>query len=161
MSVAAAKRIVEMTIGAEGSLGVIPVPFDPVAVFGKVRAPVKVTVNGHAFRSTIARMHGSTFIPFRRSHQEAAGVARGDRVKVRIEADTEARVVRAPADLARALKAKPGLWAQWGRLSYTHQRECVESVLGARKPETRERRIARSIELVNGALAKANRSARR
>jgi hypothetical protein len=34
----------------------IPVTFDPRSVFGKLRVPVKVTVNGYTYRSTIAAM---------------------------------------------------------------------------------------------------------
>ncbi len=30
----------------------IPLTFDPKSVFGKVRAPVKVTLNGYTYRST-------------------------------------------------------------------------------------------------------------
>jgi len=143
-------RTIEVSIIGDGSMCAIPVPFDPKAVFGRLRAPVKVTINGYTFRSTIARMGGETFIPLRKSNREAAAVERGDRVEVRIEADADARVVEVPADLAGALKAKPGLWKRWQGLSYTSQRECVESVLGAKKPETRERRIAKAVALAAG-----------
>jgi len=143
-------KTVKVSILSDGSMCAIPVPFDPKAVFGKVRAPVKVTINGYTFRSTIARMGGETFIPLRKSHREAAAIAGGHRVSVRIEADTEARTVDVPADLERALKAERGLWEQWGKLSFTAQRECVESVLGARKPETRERRVAKAVGMVAG-----------
>src|SRR4029078_8664071 len=54
-------------------LHAIPVPFDPKDTFGRVRAPVKVTLNGYTYRSTIAAMGGPPLIPFRRSHCEAAG----------------------------------------------------------------------------------------
>lgn len=71
-------------------------------------------------------------------------------MKVEIAADADARVVEVPADLAKALKAKSRLWKGWCDLSYTNPRECVESVLGAKKQETRERRIARPpIELTD------------
>jgi hypothetical protein len=143
-------KTVEVSILCDGGMCAIPVPFDPNAVFGKVRAPVKVTVNGYTFRSTIARMGGEAFIPLRESNREAAAVEGGDRVKVRITADAEVRVVKVPPDLAQALKAKSGLWKQWGELSYTNQRECVESVLGAKKPDTRTRRIAKVVDLVAG-----------
>ncbi len=56
----------------EGSMCAIPVTFDPKRVFGKVRAPVKVTLNGYTYRSTIASMGGPPFIPLRKSHREAA-----------------------------------------------------------------------------------------
>lgn len=141
-------KTIEVSIRSNGSMCAIPVPFDPKAVFGKVRAPVKVTINGYTFRSTIARMGGETFIPLRRSNREAAAVEGGDRVQVRIAADEDTRVVEVPADLADALKGRPGVWKQWLELSYTSQRECVESVLGARKSETRARRIVKVVGLV-------------
>jgi len=141
-------KTVEVLIPGNGSMCAIPVPFDPKSVFGKVRAPVSVTINGYTFRSTIARMGGETFIPLRKSNREAAGIQGGDRVKVRIAADLDARIVKVPPDLARALKAKSAMWTKWRKLSYTHQRECVESVLGAKKPETRERRIAKVVSMV-------------
>ena len=145
-------RTVKVSILSDGSMCSIPVPFDPKVVFGKVRAPVKVTINKYTFRSTIARMGGQTFIPLRKSNREAAGVEGGDSVSVRIAADADARIVDAPADLAASLKAKSGLWKQWQALSYTVQRESVESVLGAKKPETRKRRIAKGVGLVAAKL---------
>ena len=48
--------------------------FDPKVVFGKIRAPVKVTLNGHTYRSTIAAMGGPPCIPLRKSNREAAGL---------------------------------------------------------------------------------------
>ena len=93
-------------------------------------------------------MGGQTFIPLRKSNREAAAVSGGDRVKVRIAADSDARVVAVPPDLARALKGKPGLPQLWGKLSYTQQRESVESVLGAKRPETRARRVVKVVHFV-------------
>ena len=134
----------------DSSMCAIEVPFDPKEVFGKVRAPVKVTINSHTFRSTIARMGGQTFIPLRRSNREAANVEGGQRVRVTLELDTAPRVVKPPADFLKALKAKSEAWKRWSELSYSHQREHVEAIEEARKPETRARRIARAVE----ALAK-------
>jgi len=157
-------KIVEVTILSDGGMCAIPVPFDPKDVFGKVRAPVKVTVNGYTFRSTIARMGGVTFIPLRKSNRQAAAIEGGEIVKVIIAADIDARVVEVPADLDRALKGKPGLWKLWTQLSYTNQRESVQSILGAKKPETRERRIESVIDLVaskaKGNLARRGAKAR-
>lgn len=69
-------------IVCEGSMYYIPVPFDPKPVFGKVRAPVSVTVNGYTYRSTIAPMDGVTCIPLRKSNREAAGLEGGETVTV-------------------------------------------------------------------------------
>ena len=118
----------------------IPVPFDPKPIFGKVRAPVRVTLNGYSYRSTIAAMGGPLFIPLRRSHREAAGLEGDETLKITIELDTGIRDVAPPPDLAKALKGA-GVWERWAELSFTHRREDVESVTEAKKPETRQRRI--------------------
>ena len=140
--------------------GFIAMPFDPKEVFGKVRVPVKVTVNGHTYRSTIAGMGGPAFVPLRRSHHEAAGVETGQTVNVRIELDAEKREVKPPADLVKALKASASAWERWGELSFTHQREHVEAVEGAKKPETRARRITRAVEAIAAMKAKARKAPR-
>lgn len=97
----------------------IPVTFDPKAVFGKVRAPVKVTLNGYTYRSTIAAMGGPPCIPLRRSNREAADLDSGETLQVRLELDTETREVKPPADFVRALKAGPPAWHRWRELSYS------------------------------------------
>lgn len=108
-------RTFKATIVVDSSTCAIPLPFDPKAVFGKVRAPVRVTINKHTWRSTIAAMGGPACIPFRASNREAAGIV--DR---------------------------------WKALSYTHQREHVEAIEEAKKPETRARRIAAAVAMVGG-----------
>jgi hypothetical protein len=139
-------RTFSATIVRDGPACFIPLPFDPKDVFGKVRAPVKVTLNGHTFRSTIAAMGGPPCIPLRRSHREAAGLEGGESVEVRVALDTEARVITPPADLVLALEALPPAWERWSGLSYTHQREHVEAIESAKTSETRARRIARTVE---------------
>ncbi len=128
----------------------VPVPFDPAVVFGKARAPVKVTLNGYTYRSTIFSMGGPRFIPLRKSHREAARLEGDETLTVLLELDTEAREVTPPADLVTALKAA-GVSDRWKALSFTHRREHVEAIEGAKKPETRLRRIEKAIE----ALTKA------
>lgn len=126
----------------------IPVPFDPKKVFGKVRAPVKVSLNGYTFRSTIALMGGTQFIPLRRSNREAAGLEGGEAIDVRLELDTDKREVAPPPDLVRALRAVAQGLARWRALSFTHQREHVEAIEDAKKPETRARRIKAAVAMV-------------
>ena len=133
---------------------VIPLTFDPRPVFGKVRAPVKVTLNGYTFRSTIAAMGGPPCVPLRKSNREAAGLEGGETISVRLELDTDKREISPPADLLRALKAKPGAFDRWRTLSYSHQREHVEAIEGAKKSETRAHRIAASIKMIQQAKKK-------
>src|SRR5499427_9264523 len=133
------------TIVREGSMCFIPLGFDPKVVFGKVRAPVKVTLNGYTYRTTIAAMGGPPGIPLRRSNREAAGLEGGETLEVRLDLDTDPREVTPPADFLRALKTAPPAWHRWRELSYSHQREYVESIEGAKKPETRARRIEAAV----------------
>jgi uncharacterized protein YdeI (YjbR/CyaY-like superfamily) len=55
--------------------------------------------------------------------------------------DADRRDIKPPADFVKALKAAPPAWEQWQDLSYSHQREHVEAIQEAKKPETRARRI--------------------
>lgn len=142
-----ARKTFQTTIVRDGSMCFIPVPFDPRPVFGKVRAPVKVTVNGFTYSSTIASMGDGPCIPLRKSNREAAGLDGGETLRVTLELDAN-RTITPPADLAKALKATPPAWDRWRELSYTHQREHVEAIEEAKKPDTRARRIARAVHAI-------------
>src|SRR4051794_12652481 len=101
------------TIVREGSMCFVPLTFDPRAVFGKVRAPVTVTLNGYTYKSTIAAMGGPPCIPLRKSHREAAGLEGSETLEVRLDLDTAVRAIVPPADLVKALKATTGAWERW------------------------------------------------
>ncbi len=154
-------RTCTVTVLSEGgtTMTALPVPFDPKEVFGMARPAVVVRVGRTSFRSTIFNMGGERFVPLRRSNREAAGVAAGQRVRVTFSLDTEPRVVKAPRDLLAALKAA-GLTDAWKSLSFTHQREHVEAIEEAKKPETRERRIVGCVAMVRERAAKAPRTSR-
>jgi hypothetical protein len=137
-----------MTVPVEKDGFVIELPFDVRAEFGKARPPVVVTVNGYTYRSTVAVMNGVSLIPFRRSNREAAHVTVGDDIQVRVELDTEPRVVEPPADLLAALE-REGLLPAYRSFSFTQQREWAEGVAGAKREQTRERRIALCLEAVS------------
>ena len=133
------------TLLHEGNLTGIEVPFDPKTVFGKTRAPVKVTLNGYTYPSTIASMGGRFLIPLAKVNREAAGLTGDETLDVRLDLDTETREIKPPADLAKALNATPPAWDRWKELSYSHQREYARSAEEAKKPETRERRIEAAV----------------
>jgi hypothetical protein len=79
----------ETELQAEGSGVFFEVPLDVPAVFGKARAPVRGTINGHPFRSTVAVYGGRSYLPVNRALRQAAGVAAGDAVVIELEADDE------------------------------------------------------------------------
>ena len=141
----------ETTIVRDGAMCFIPVPFDPKPVFGKVRAPVKVTVHAardYTYPSTIASMGDGPCLPLRKSHREAAGLEGGETLRVTLTLDTGARVVTPPPDLVAALDATPAARDGWRALSYSHQREHVEAIEGAKKADTRARRVAATIAAI-------------
>jgi hypothetical protein len=139
-------KTVTVTIYRKGSMCFIPVNFDPKAAFGKIRAPVKVRLNGYTFRSTIASMGGITCIPLRKSNREAAGLIGGEEIVVTIDLDAEPREVEPPDDLARALRANQQRLKKWQSLSYTKRREMAEAIESARRPAARTRRLASAIK---------------
>jgi hypothetical protein len=148
-------RKFKTTIVRDGAMCFIPVPFDPKPVFGKVRAPVKVTLNGYTFRSTIAAMGGTVCLPLRKSNREAAGLEGNETLEVRLDLDEETREVKPPADLVKALKAESGAYERWKEMSFTHQREYAEAVESAKRPETRQRRIANAVKAIAARPAKS------
>ena len=126
----------------------IEVPFDPKEAFGKVRAPVQVTIRGHTFRTTVFRMSGLTLVPLNRQNRAAAGVEAGDRVRVVMQLDTAPRTITPPPELTAALAGEAKLTAAWDRLSYTLQRENAEAISAAKRPETQQRRLAKTLDLL-------------
>jgi bacteriocin resistance YdeI/OmpD-like protein/uncharacterized protein DUF1905 len=130
-----------------GPAGAVTLPFDPKEEWGKVRAPVHGTIDGHPFTTTVARYGGVDYLAFRREVREAAGVEIGATVAIEVELDTSERVVSIPEDLAVAL-ADAGVRDAFDRLSYTHRKEYVGWVEEAKREQTRKTRIARSVELL-------------
>lgn len=126
--------------------GFVELPFDVKKEFGKARPPVRISINGHSYRSTIAVYGGRYYVPVRRERREATGVEAGDIVEVRIVLDTEVRRVEPPPELSAALAKNGPARAQWKRLSYTHKKEHAEAILQAKKSETRARRVQKILE---------------
>jgi uncharacterized protein YdeI (YjbR/CyaY-like superfamily) len=112
---------------------------------GGKRPPVRVTINGHTYRSSIAPMGGRFMVGVSAENRAAARVAGGDVVDVDVELDTAPRKVEVPKDLAAAFKKDGKAKATFEGLSYSNQRWHVESIEGAKTDETRQRRIAKSI----------------
>ena len=113
---------------------------------GGKRVPVTVTINGFTFRTTTATMGGRRLVGLNKANKTGAGVEAGDRVEVTIANDTAERVVDVPPDLAKAMARSKAAKATWSGLAYTHQREYAEWITGAKKAETRERRVAQAVE---------------
>jgi hypothetical protein len=128
----------------------ITVPPDVVESLGGGKRPaVTVTLKKHSYRTTIAPMGGVFLIPVSSEHRSAAGIKAGDLLDVVVELDAAPREVEVPADLAAALK-KAGLLKAFDGLSFSRRKEAVVAVEGAKKQETRERRIEKVVTDLGG-----------
>jgi hypothetical protein len=124
----------------------VPVPETVVkALDGGKRPPVRVTINGYTYRSSIAPMDGRFMIGVSAENRAKAKVAGGDVVDVDVELDPEPREVDVPKDLATALKKDAKARKTFEALSFSNRRWHVESIEGAKTDETRQRRIAKSV----------------
>jgi Domain of unknown function (DUF1905)/Bacteriocin-protection, YdeI or OmpD-Associated len=124
----------------------VEVPAKVVEQLGSKRPKVRVTINGYTYRSSIAPMSGTFMLGISAEVREQAGVAAGDRVDVELELDTAPREVTTPADLAKAFKKEPAAKRAFEDLSYSRKRWYVEGIEGAKKPETRQRRVEKAID---------------
>ena len=134
------------TLERRGAGALVEVPLDIRALFGKARAPVKATVNGFTFRSTIAVYGGSYYLGFNRDVRDAAHVEAGDTLTIDLERDDEERTIELPAELEAVLDDKAR--AFFDGLSLTHRREYVRWIEDAKRDETRRRRVERAVEML-------------
>ena len=112
------------------------------------RPPVRATINGYTYRSSVASMGGRFLLGVSAEVRSKAGVAGGDRVEVDLEVDTEPRDVAVPPDLRTALDQNPAAAAFFDGLAYSHRLRHVLAVEDAKTPETRQRRIAKAVEML-------------
>ncbi len=126
----------------------IVIPPEVITVLGGgKRAPVRVTINGYSYRSTVAVMGGKFMVGVAAEHREKAKAKGGETINVTIELDDAPRTVDVPDDFAAALKKAKARDA-FDALAYTHRKEHVRAIDEAKTQETRARRIAKSVEKV-------------
>jgi hypothetical protein len=125
----------------------IHVPEEVVTGLAAGRRPaVTVTLAGHSYRTSIGTVDGSPMISLSAENREKAGLAAGDEVEVSVELDTAPREVTVPAELAAALQEDSIARQTWEQLSNSNKRWHAESIDGAKTDETRQRRVARSLD---------------
>jgi hypothetical protein len=136
--------------GPNGAWTFLPIPFDVEAVFGsKARLAVAGTLNGFAFRnSLLPNGDGTHSMPVNKELQTGANAKAGDTVAVVMDLDDAPRTVSVPEDLQAALDNAEPLKETFSKLSYSHQKEFVDWIVEAKKPETRARRVEKALEML-------------
>jgi hypothetical protein len=143
------------TVGSDdpSSLFIVVPPEVVAALSEKKRAPVRVTLNGdNTYRSTVSVYGGRYYLPIRREIREVCGLAPGMPVEVTLALDEESRQVEVPDDLVAAFAGDSEARAVFERLSFTHQREYLEWIAGAKREATRTRRVAQTLEMLRDGI---------
>jgi hypothetical protein len=141
--------VIQNASGASGGGAFVEVPFDVEAAFGSKRPKVKAMIEGIPYRGTLTRMNTDCHIlGILKEIREQVGKTFGDEVTITIEPDTEPRVIEVPAVLEKLFDTEKEAKAFFEKLSYTHQREYVSWINEAKREETRQNRIVRTIEML-------------
>ncbi len=134
---------------AGGGGAYVIIPFDVEKVFGKKRVKIKATIDGQPYRGTLVRMDSPHhMLIVLKEIREKVGKSFGDEVEVELEEDLQERQVEIPPDIQQILEANPNSRAFFDGLSYTHQKEYVRWVTEAKRPQTRQERLKKMIELL-------------
>ena len=111
--------------------------------------PVQATINGFTWAGRVSRMKGEILLGMSKEVRQGAGAEAGDAVTVRIALDAAPREVEVPAALATALAADPAAKEKFDALAFTHRKEFARWVAEAKQDATRERRVAKTLEMLH------------
>jgi hypothetical protein len=137
-------------VGQPGSeVAAIEAPFRVEEVFGtRGRVPVRGTINGFAFRSSLMPMGGCHMIAVNRTMRAGAKAKAGDVVDVVLERDDDERSVDVPALLGKELAKSKTAAANWEKNSYSNRKEMARSITDVKQEETRQRRLAKVMDVL-------------
>jgi len=134
---------------AGGGGAFVEVPFDVERIFGSKRPKVKALIDGVPYRGLLTRMGTEHhLLIILKGIREQIGKTFGDEIQALVELDTEKRVIEIPKDLLKELKKDGEAKAVFEKLSFTHRKEYVTWINEAKKEETRQNRIAKTIEML-------------
>ena len=138
------------TLEPRGPAAAIVLDDDQVEILGEgaKRFPVRATINGFTWRSTVVRMRGEFLLGLSKDTRAEARVQTGETVEVEIALDREERQVEVPETLAQALGTDAEAKTAFDGLAYTHRKEFARWVQDAKRQETRERRVAQTLEML-------------
>jgi len=134
---------------AAGVVAAIAPPVDVPEVFGtRGRVPVRGTINGFPFRSSLTPCAGPHMMPVNKALRQGAGAKPGDMVEVIMERDDAVRDVEPPAELKRELAKHRKAAEKWQKMSFTNKKEMALAITGAKQEETRKRRLSKVMQVL-------------
>ena len=139
-----------LALPGKGSWCFVRVP-DSAARFGiRGQIPVSGAINGHKFRSCFQPDgKGNHCMMVNKLMQQGGGFKPGDTVLLDVKVDTAPRVVALPPVVRKALASDKRAKAFFDGLAPSHKKQYVEWVAGAKQSETRQRRAAKMLQMLN------------
>jgi hypothetical protein len=128
-------------------------PYDVKEEFDtKGQVKVKATFDGVPYQGSLANMGSGHMLILRKDVKAKVGKSHGDSVRVTIQRDTAERVVEVPEELQKALDAAPDIKSFYEGLSYTNRKEYARWISGAKRQETKDRRLHKTIEMLKNGI---------
>lgn len=110
---------------------------------------IEGTLNDVPFQATLEPDgQGSHWLKVPKALREAAGAEVGDTVTLEITPVDKEPEPRVPADLREALKASPAAKATWAATTAVARRDWIAWMTSGRKAETRGKRLASAIDML-------------
>ena len=130
-------------LGVPGYRGAaVKPPFDVPTIFGtKARVPIRGTVNGFKFRTSLCNMGEGHFFVVNKAMREGGKCEAGDVADIVIERDREERVVVVPPYIKKVIATNKKAQATWDSLSFTCKKEWVRAIDEAKREETKQSRM--------------------
>lgn len=126
-------------------------PFSVEETFGrKGQVKIKAFFDGKAeYRGSLANMGtGCHILGLTQAIRKQIGKGFGDTVKVELWQDAEERIVEIPEDVQVVFDVHPDVFELYDKMSYTHRKEFMRWITEAKKPETRENRKIKLVEMI-------------
>jgi hypothetical protein len=89
-------------------------PFDTRDVWGKAKVPVKVSINGYTWRSTVGNRGGHQYVVVNADARRNGDIRAGNVVTITLEPDTEKRKIEIPLRCRR----------NWAQSSFKNSTAC-------------------------------------
>ena len=128
----------------------IKFPYNCYYEFGiKGQVKVKAIIDGVLYRGSLAKMNTDCHIMgITQSIRQLIKKGRGDKVHIILEKDDAERIIEIPEDLMKRFDELPRIKDVYEQLSYTAKKEIAVSINEAKKTETRNRRIEKTIDIL-------------
>ncbi|MEY8758349.1 DUF1905 domain-containing protein [Chryseobacterium tongliaoense] len=126
-------------------------PFSTEELFGKKgQVKIKALFDGKTeYRGSLVKMKSDCHIlGLTKEIRKVLGKTFGDKVSVSLIEDKEERTVEIADDITLVFNENPDAKKLFDQMSYTHRKEYIRWIEEAKKPETRESRKIKMIEMI-------------